>query len=135
MKIIMQRDSVCMGDDCNAPHQEIFEAETFQQLHQILLEKQYYPTISGNNVVWVLTSSDCWDIYSYFTKTDTVIPNQNEKNLKVLSPDGNFYLKYYSSPLVWQKKILQHFGNNQRLLYLDGWAKEYLYCEELMKQK
>lgn len=138
MKIIIQRDSVCMGDDCEAPHEKILEVPfdmTYQKLHERLKQENYFPSVSGNNVVWVLTTPECWDIYSYFTRTGEIAPNVEEERLSTLCPEGKFYFKYYSSTLEWQKKILEYFHGNQRYVYQEGWMKEYLYCQELMKEE
>jgi len=136
MKIIIQRDSISTNDDLLAPHEMIFQVPdtmTYSQLHEFLIQEHYYPSTEGNNAVWVLSSQKYWDIYSYFTKTGEIDPNQVEKFLIHLCPEGDFYLNYYSSPIEWQKKILNYFHGNQRIIYLEGWMKEYLYCNELMK--
>lgn len=138
MKLVMHRDSVATEENFSAPHEKISEIPdtmTYLELHRKLFQENYYPAVEGNNAVWVLTAQNYWDIYSYFTKTGAVFPNQKEEYLNKLSPDGNFYMKYYPSPEAWKQEILKHFNGNQRLLYLEGWANEYLYCETLMKEK
>ena len=55
MRIIIDRDAVCAGDDMNHHREEFVVPDdiTIVGLFEFL-ELKYIPVIAGNNVVWVL---------------------------------------------------------------------------------
>lgn len=72
MKIKVDRQSVCMGDDV-LPHlvdYEIAEASTVYDFVNCL-KKDYLPHISGNNVAWGLMNNGT-EFAVYFTQKDLV---------------------------------------------------------------
>ena len=84
MEVIVDRSSVCMGDDCfsHAKTYILDDNATYMDLFECLKNDKYFPSISGNNVVWVLTNEHYNCIFSYFTKTDKFNPRLSEKFLK-----------------------------------------------------
>ena len=101
---------------------------------------KYFPSVSGNNVVWVL-KSDCYDcILSYFTKTNKMFPGLSEKSLNKLfrGEMGNLVkleFKYYTPPLRWKEHIYEMYKGNEYELWRDGWTEEIEYCDYVMSLK
>ena len=51
----VERDSVCMGDDCNAPHSYSFKVSsksTLSEVFEHLERKQYLASVNGKNHSW-----------------------------------------------------------------------------------
>lgn len=132
MDIKVNRDSVCMGDDV-VDHSKVFKIDddaTYEELFQVLKEKHYFPSVSGNNVVWVLTSehNDC--ILSYFTSTDKFSVGLSEKSLNKICGDlRELHLKYYSNPQKWKEKIQMKYHDDTYAMWRDGWLEEIKYCD------
>jgi hypothetical protein len=55
-KLILWRDSVCAGDDCDAPHELalVVGADSLGSFIKRLLVADYLPSISGGNATWIL---------------------------------------------------------------------------------
>jgi hypothetical protein len=55
-KLILWRDSVCAGDDCDAPHELALAvgADSLGSFIKRLLAADYLPSISGGNATWIL---------------------------------------------------------------------------------
>lgn len=136
MKIIIERNSVCMGDDCLAPHARTYILDndaTYMDLFECLKKDKYLPSVSGNNVVWVLSNEHYSCIFSYFTKTERIFMGLTEKSLKVICKDSNkLKFKYYSSPENWKKSIYRMYNNNEYIIWKEGWGEEINYCDLLM---
>ncbi len=136
MKVIVERDSVCMGDDCSAPHQITYtvdDNETYIGLFKCLKKDNYFPSVHGNNVVWVMTNEDYFCIFSYFTKTDKFSMGIVEKSLKTICRNSNkLKIKYFSSPQRWRESIYRFYNNNEYTIWRDGWRDEINYCDFLM---
>lgn len=135
MVITVNRASVCMGDDCNT-HEKEYELKknaTYQDLFKILKEDNYFPSIRGNNVVWVLSNQQYYCIFSYFTKTDKIFMELEEKHLKTICGESPYvFLNYYSSPLNWKKKIYQMCQDNVATEKKANWSEEISYCDYVM---
>lgn len=136
MKLEINRESVCAGDD-TFDHTEFFDMEDcadYEDLFYLLKAKHYFPNISGNNVVWVLTTEQNVCILSYFTKTDKLSMVSSEKSLKKLcGSSGRFYLRYFSSPLKWKKEILAGYSIDCSFLQPGAWQEELKYCDDMLK--
>lgn len=136
MKVIVERSSVCMGDDCLAPHARIYtlnDDATYMELFECLKNDNYLPAVSGNNVVWVLTNEHHNCIFSYFTKTDKFSMGLVEKYLKTICKDSNkLMFKYYSGPQRWKESIYRMYNNDEYAMWKDGWGEEIKYCDFLM---
>ena len=139
MYIIINRDSVCMGDDVY-DHRKIYrldDSSTYEDLFHILTNDNYLPHVYGNNVVWVLKSDryDC--IFSYFTKTGKMSPGLSEKSLYKLFNDKmdsvvSLVFDYYTTPLKWKEHILGMYKGDQYEVWHDGWIEEIKYCDYVM---
>lgn len=133
MKIKVSRDSVCLGDDV-FDHTKIVDFEnedaTYEDLFHVLKESRYFPSISGNNVVWVLTANGCECIFSYFTRTDKFSAGVTEKCLKKICEGSNeVHLRYYTTPAKWKEKIEEMYHKDGYALWRDGWLEELKYCD------
>lgn len=136
MKIIVKRNSVCMGDDCLAPHAKTYtlnDDATYMDLFECVKNDNYLPSVHGNNVVWVLTNEHYDCIFSYFTATDKFSVGLSEKSLKIICKDSNeLMFKYYSSPGRWKDSIYRRYNNDEYTMYKDGRMEEVKYCDYLM---
>lgn len=133
LHIEVSRDSVCMADDA-FEHTKIFAFDkadiTYEELFHALKEGGYFPSISGNNVVWVLTAEGCDCIFSYFTRTDKFSEGLTEKSMKKICQNSNkVHLKYYTSPEKWKEKIQEMYQGDMYSIYKDGWSEELKYCD------
>ena len=57
-KLIIERDSVCMGDDVDAPHRRELTRGPDERLDDVvaqILAKGYLPRIQGGCATWILT--------------------------------------------------------------------------------
>lgn len=132
MEIIINRESVCMGDDCFT-HQKTYvfnDNATYMDLFATIKNDNYLPSMS--NVVWVLTNENCSCIFSYFTKTDKLSMMLSEKALKTICKDSNkLRFEYYSSPQRWKEHIYRLYNNDEYTMFKDGWYEEIKYCDNL----
>ena len=62
LRINAERDSVCMQDDCLAPHCKVLECEEDLMLSRFMYELLGYAPSAGSNTVW--------DIYANTTCTN-----------------------------------------------------------------
>ena len=55
-QLILWRDSVCAGDDCDAPHELALAvgADSLGSFIKRFLAAGYLPSISGGNATWIL---------------------------------------------------------------------------------
>ena len=107
MEIIIDRQSVCMGDDVTSHEtkNEVNEHITFLELFEELIAKNYFPHIQGNDVVWILRF-DGKDRIAWKTKENKFY-EYNETSYLV-SKDQEIIptvvFKYYSSFKEWEEK-------------------------------
>lgn len=136
MKIKINRQSVCLGDDME-DHMKTYQLDndtTYEEFFHILKEDNYFPGISGNNVVWVLTTkkSDC--IFSYFSRTGKFSAGLVEKKLtNICDVSGELFLKYFTTPMKWKEKIQLMYDGDTYSMWRDGWLKEIKYCDYVME--
>ena len=107
MKIIVDRDSVCMGDDVLS-HEVEFEVPedmTVKDLFDFLEMERYLPSVQGNNVAWELRNIN-GERGAYFTKTKETL--QSDALLKTMIEEANgdnqFELIYHSTPENYLKR-------------------------------
>ena len=135
MELIINRDSVCLGDDVT-DHKKVFvlnDEATYDELFAIIIQEKYLPNVSGNNVVWVLSSADCFCIFSYFTRTKKMNMGLAEKQLnKICRNNHELIIKYYSSPRKWREKIVEVYEGDTHAMWHDGWGDELKYCDYVM---
>lgn len=134
MKITINRDSVCMGDDAYDRTKQFVlpdDAE-YEDLYNELRKQSYFPYIHGNNVVWVLSNKEHECIFSYFTYDNSFSAGLNETLLSNID-DGShrFHLRYFSSPERWKEYISNKNDSDMKTLYLDGWGAEIKHCDDL----
>ncbi len=60
VNINMTRSSVCMADDCNAPHKEVIGVDSNGSLRDLIniLLQRYCPRINGGIAMWILSYND-----------------------------------------------------------------------------
>ena len=134
MELTINRQSVCMADDiCDHAIKLAFPDDaTYEDVYGELKRLRYFPSVSGNNVVWVMKNSTFPCIFSYFTFDDYFSPGLAETSICNID-DGThrFELRYYSSPEKWKKQIIDLYDGNLHDLYHDGWLAEIEHCERL----
>jgi len=54
LPVVLTRDSVCAGDDCDAPHEEAIEVESFVDPEALAraLSTNYLPSVAGIGHSW-----------------------------------------------------------------------------------
>lgn len=142
MNIIIDRDSACMSDDVysHVKRYRINDNATYEDFMFFLKKDHYFPHISGNNVVWVLTTKNIDYICSYFTLTNKfilqgLIDESLYKICNEISHTTEFHIKYYSSPLRWKEKIYSLYQGNEYCMWRDGWLEEIKYCDYIEEIK
>jgi len=55
LKFVMTRDSVCAGDDCEAPHEQVIELPSFLDPEALARHatSNYLPTVAGYGHLWI----------------------------------------------------------------------------------
>ena len=108
MRIIIDRDAVCAGDDMNHHREEFVVPDdiTIVGLFEFL-ELKYIPVIAGNNVVWTLYYHER-ELGAYFTKIQSFINGNISLSSIISNSEGGneFYLRYYSSPHRYRKHCI-----------------------------
>lgn len=125
----VDRSSVCMGDDMesHAGGYTMSDGADLVALFEQLKQDGFFPSIQGNNVVWVLKSGGSC-VFSYFTKTGRVFPDISGRNIAdILPPDGRLYFAYYTSPANWKRHILKGLGD------VETRSEELEHCDLLTK--
>ena len=101
MKIIVDRESVCMGDDVLSHETEfdVPEDMTVKDFFDFLEKEGYLPSIQGNNVAWELRNRN-GEHGAYFTKTQEIIHPDALLKEMVEGFDGTplFGLIYHCTP-------------------------------------
>ena len=108
MRIIMERDAVCAGDDMNHHREEFTVPDdiTIAGLFKFL-ELKYIPVIFGNDVVWALYHHED-EQGAYFTRIQSFI-NGNISLSSIINNseiEHEFYLRYYSHPDIYRKRFI-----------------------------
>ena len=101
MKIRVDRESVCMGDDV-VPHEtefEIPEDMTVKEFFDFLERERYLPSVQGNNVAWELRNRNGEQVV-YFTKTGEIINPDGvlKEMLEGITETPLFVLIYHYTP-------------------------------------
>ena len=101
MKIIVDRDSVCAGDDLFVHEMtfEVPESLTVAEFFNFVNSQRFLASIQGNDVAWGLQNRT-GKIGEYFTKTGEIThPEVSIKDkIDEAGGDPNFYVRYYSDP-------------------------------------
>lgn len=101
MKIIVNRDSVCAGDDAFYHEMtfEVPESLTVAEFFGLVESHRFLASIIGNDVAWGLQNRT-GKIGEYFTKTGEITHPEVSIKDKMDEAGGNpnFYVRYYSNP-------------------------------------
>lgn len=101
MKIIVDRNSVCAGDDVYGHEMtlEVPESLTVAEFFKFVEGHGFLAAIQGNNVAWELQNRT-GKIGVYFTKTGEVThPEVSIKEkMDEAGGDPHFFVHYYSNP-------------------------------------
>ena len=101
MKIIVDRDSVCAGDDIYYHEMtfEVPESLTVAEFFNFVNSHGFLAFIQGNDVAWGLQNR-VGKIGEYFTKTGEVThPEVSIKDkMDEAGGDPHFFVRYYSNP-------------------------------------
>ena len=130
---VINRDSICMGDDIS-DHQigiEMSEDATYQELFRKLKRMHYLP--ASSHCVWVFTNQKHFCIFSYFKELNRFNPGLVENRLAVLDDGSHLFRFRYYSPYEWKEKILAEYDNDTYSLWKDGWSEEIALCDHLIK--
>ena len=131
MEVLINRNSVCMGDDIE-DHRiayNILPSMTFSDLFKELIAKGYFPSVSGNDVVWTLLC-DGEDIMTYKTQENKLYGHFIDKGPKIVDVKRwqdikEIYFRYYSSPLKRAKAIFIKFNGQKAFIGHEGFYDEY----------
>lgn len=104
IQVIVQRDSVCAGDDVTAPNEIRFWLSDEAKIKEIFSEltaKDYLPTIAGFNESW--RAEVCGNAVCTFNKNigkpDYIIDSDNQiSSFKNFDGTASVFLTYYSAP-------------------------------------
>lgn len=107
MKIIVNRDSVCAGDD-TFNHERTFEVPeslTVAEFFNLVESHRFLASIQGNDVAWGLRNRT-GKIGEYFTKTGEITHPEVSIKEKMDEAGGNphFFVRYYSNPELAKKQ-------------------------------
>lgn len=107
MKIIVDRNSVCAGDDVynNEMTFEVPESLTVAEFFDLVESHGFLAAIVGNDVAWGLQNRT-GKIGEYFTKTGEVTHPEVKIKDKMDEEGGDphFFVRYYSNPELARKQ-------------------------------
>lgn len=134
MDIILNRESVCMGDDID-DHTLIYTIDSlvkFSDMFQNLIKKKYFPNISGNDVVWTLCYGEK-DLISWKTKENKLYSRFAAEEPAILdwvhAAPAHVHFRYYSPPAKRAQQIFRMFGGSKFHIWHEGFMPEYeTYC-------
>lgn len=131
MSIVINRESVCMGDDVEGHSimMSIADTETFTDLFKKLNFMKYFPSIWGNDVVWTLTCGQD-DLVSHLTKGDkfyTRFVTEKEPTINSVGrwKGHDIFFKYYSPVEKRAKHIFLMHGGKKFHIWHEGFMAEY----------
>ena len=114
MKISVDRQSICIGDDMES-HKKLHEMSdtiTFLELFNTLIEDNYFPYTGKNNIVWVLRFNGK-NIIAWKTKKNNFY--EYNKICELISKNGKRIPEvtfiYYSSVEEWEEKHVDGLEN------------------------
>ena len=107
MKIIVDRDSVCAGDDAFYHEMtfEVPESLTVAEFFDLMESHRFLASIIGNDVAWIL-QNQTGKIGEYFTKTGEITHPEVKLKDKIDEANGDihFDVRYYSNPELARKQ-------------------------------
>lgn len=130
MDITVCRQSVCMGDDVDEHSctYTINPTTKFSDIFHDLINQKYFPSISGNDVVWTLFCGKD-DLISWKTKEDKLYTRFVDEEPAILSvkrwTTSDIMFSYYSPPLKRAHHIFTMFGGLRFHIWHEGFMSEY----------
>ncbi|GMB00006.1 hypothetical protein [Pelosinus sp. IPA-1] len=131
MKIFIDRDSVCMGDDVeeHAFDIEVDDDFDFTELFRYIININYFPEISGNDVIWTMEYGKGTEIATYQTvnnKIYTTFVGEIPLVKKWVDySNERFLFKYYSSREKRAKCIFVKCAGDGFHIWHEGYLSEY----------
>ncbi len=142
-EVTFYRQSVCMADDMNE-NTKVYSIHVNRLYDSIISTVNMYhflPSVSGNDVVWVVKNHLGQEILSYFTKENRIIRIINEMTIdEVCQGKCELYFQYYTSPQKRGCYLLKLYNGKKKDMFHDGVMDEYQLChmskelEEEMKK-
>lgn len=130
MDIIINRQSVCMGDDVedHALTYTIGPDTKFSDVFQDLIGQGYFPNVSGNDVVWTLFCGKD-DLISWKTKENKLYHRFVTGEPAILNVErwaaASIIFKYASPLMKRAQHIFQQFGGSKFHIWHEGFMFEY----------
>lgn len=111
-KIYVERDSVCLGDDCNAPNAKNLDYEDDERLSDFIdAVAKYVPTM--REVVWSVSCKDETIAYLIFDENANYKYELSIQDVKVSDlVEKKLYCRYY-----YERKLLDFHTNPPTDLY------------------
>ncbi len=113
LPLVIWRDSVCAGDDCDAPHERILHARLDESLDALLgrlLTERYVASISGGQATWVLVGrmplavvAQQWAQPRYLVQPSALLAGLIELNKR---PHLNFLYRAQADPEQVVRQLL-----------------------------
>lgn len=127
----IDRDSVCTGDDID-PHTTTYTVNSSTKFSDIflgLINKNYFPRIFGNDVVWTLCCGKD-DLVSWRMKENKLYSHFVTEEAAILSnetwvTEAKIHFIYYSSFTDCAEHIFVMFGGNKYNMENKGVMAEY----------
>jgi len=96
-ELIVWRDSVCAGDDCDAPHElalSLPRESTLRQAAAQLLDVRYLASISGGKATWFLEGKRPLFVFAQqWTQPRFLLP-PDSRVASFMLPDGKPHLQF-----------------------------------------
>jgi hypothetical protein len=97
--IHVERDSVCMGDDVNAPHRKSYKLSDIQSIKQLVdyVAKNYsLAHVNATDIAWVLMTSEALAVFSPVLTEPRVLTREDEAVSRFIEeePVLNLYFAY-----------------------------------------
>lgn len=101
MKVILTRDSVCAGDDIDAPHKneiEVHESVSISEFAQEISNMGYLANISGGKATWSLAASSALAVIAQQWAEPKLIAwtNPTLGELAAGNPELKLHCSYYA---------------------------------------
>ena len=131
MDIKISRSSVCMGDDVE-DHTIIYPiqaSDRFSDVFRDLIQRGYFPSVSGNNVIWTLFCGKD-DLITWKTKENRFYSRFIAEEPPILSvrrwaTEAAISFRYCSHSIMRARYIYRRFGGDTYLMRQEGFLSEY----------
>lgn len=130
MNIAINRQSICMADDID-DHTTTYTIHTttkFSDIFQDLIRQNYFPHITGNDVIWTLLCGED-DLITWKTKEDRIYHRFIFEEPLILNvkrwANTPINFKYYPSPIARAQHIFTMFNGSKFHIWHEGFMSEY----------